>query len=1067
MQNKKHNLIDTYCDLQKQYVEKYGSKTVLLMEVGSFYECYAVTEQEYDFLKEVCNILSIRITRKNNKSGGDDITSGNPYMAGVTGIAFNKYMKILVNNSYTVIKYSQISPPPNPKRGVTRIFSPGTYSETDNNATQKCNIISIYIEGHDQEGGDKLYTVGISILDVSTGQSKLFEFHDSLHDKNKIGSIAETYRILYNYQPIEIIYNYDNAEELNDSIKQKLGITIDKFHNLGLVDKNLTSPSAQDITLRKYYNFSSTISPLDYLNIQRLNYALVSFISILNFTYEHEKILVKNLPKPSIIDNEENIQMSFQAIEKLDILTKGNNKSLFNILNFCVTNPGKREFKNRLLNPITCPNKLALIYDNIENLVEIYPEVENQIKYSYDLSRLHRKLGINSIKPYEFSNIDQSYKVINKVINLLKSDNKGKNITKQFSQAKIDRFNRYLDDYLKIFKPDIMRKFNDFNDVSENIFIEGINPQIDDLFVEKKNLENQLHMFRKYLCLISINKKEDVEGFFEDNRYSKYIKSNKLEVKYLFDLGDEKIINIIKLDSNEKDGYYFKTTKTRYREIKKHLLTEHWKYHIPEEYHNFITNLKFKEKTSEITISSPFIDSLSSRIISQLNLIKSSTSRKFFEKMDYYTRNYEDVMTWATNFIANIDVLMSSAKMSRKYNYVKPIIVNKSRSGIRAKNIRHPIIENINKNIFVPNDIEIGSLGSKDSMLITGLNGAGKSVYIKSVTLSLVMAQAGFYVPADSFEYSPYHKIYTRIGNNDNLFKGQSTFYCEMLELDEIIRNSDKKSFIIADELCSGSEQLSAQSILASTIIHLHKQESSFLLTTHFHKVLEIEEIRSLKRLEFYHISIDYDKEKDTIIYNRRLTKGEGPKLYGVEVCKNIILDKNFINNCFKIRNLMVNDQKKEPEIKSSKYNKDLLVKECHICKKRETYKGELHTHHINEQNLAQNNGFINHFHKNNLGNLVVLCEKHHQEVHHGNLNILGWRETDSRGKILDHNYEKGSKEEKRRLKYGESEIKIVINIKSKVNSNLKIAKQVLQDEHGFAKISINTIRKIWTNNYI
>ena len=107
----------------------------------------------------------------------------------------------------------------------------------------------------------------------------------------------------------------------------------------------------------------------------------------------------------------------------------------------------------------------------------------------------------------------------------------------------------------------------------------------------------------------------------------------------------------------------------------------------------------------------------------------------------------------------------------------------------------------------------------------------------------------------------------------DNLYKGQSTFYSEMLELDYIIRTAGPKTLVIADELCSGSEQASAQAILAGTILKLSELGASFFLTTHMHKALELPEVMELSNLLLQHFKVEYDNKTGEIIYDRNITE--------------------------------------------------------------------------------------------------------------------------------------------------------------------------------------------------
>ena len=132
--------------------------------------------------------------------------------------------------------------------------------------------------------------------------------------------------------------------------------------------------------------------------------------------------------------------------------------------------------------------------------------------------------------------------------------------------------------------------------------------------------------------------------------------------------------------------------------------------------------------------------------------------------------------------------------------------------------MRHPIIERLDRGtVYVPNDISIGLADdiAQTGMLLYGTNASGKSSLMKAVGLNIIMAQAGFYVAAEEFEYIPYQRLFTRILNADNIFRGESSFAVEMGELRGILKRANGNSLVLGDELCSGTENTSAQSIFA------------------------------------------------------------------------------------------------------------------------------------------------------------------------------------------------------------------------------------------------------------
>lgn len=239
------------------------------------------------------------------------------------------------------------------------------------------------------------------------------------------------------------------------------------------------------------------------------------------------------------------------------------------------------------------------------------------------------------------------------------------------------------------------------------------------------------------------------------------------------------------------------------------------------------------------------------------------------------------------------------------------------------------------------------------------------------------MSQAGLYVPCSRFVISPYHKIYTRILGNDNLFKGLSTFAVEMSELRTILNCADNKSMVIGDELCSGTESNSARSIFTAGVEWLHEKRASFIFATHFHEIVGYDEITKLDRLKMMHLAVTYNPELDCLIYDRKLRSGAGEDMYGLEVCKSLNLSADFLSRAHSLR---MKYNPKESNIlatESSRYNANKLKGACEICG------GEgKDIHHLVHQSEADSSGYVGTFHKNHPANLQNVCEKCHEKFH-------------------------------------------------------------------------------------
>jgi hypothetical protein len=217
-----------------------------------------------------------------------------------------------------------------------------------------------------------------------------------------------------------------------------------------------------------------------------------------------------------------------------------------------------------------------------------------------------------------------------------------------------------------------------------------------------------------------------------------------------------------------------------------------------------------------------------------------------------------------------------------------------------------------------------------------------------------------------------------------------------MLELRNIFKRCNSRSLVLGDELCRGTESVSGKSIVAAGIWKLRKSNSQFIFATHLHGLDDIPEVKILEHVEAYHLSVKYDKQTDKLIYDRKMKKGSGSSLYGLEVCKAMDMDNEFLELANKIRKreageyeTLLGDEKK------SQYNNNIYMDKCEICGNKAE-----ETHHIKYQKDADNTGFVGHVHKNNQSNLVPLCKECHKKETYGKINIIGWQDT-SNGRRL------------------------------------------------------------------
>ena len=397
--------------------------------------------------------------------------------------------------------------------------------------------------------------------------------------------------------------------------------------------------------------------------------------------------------------------------------------------------------------------------------------------------------------------------------------------------------------------------------------------------------------------------------------------------------------------------------------------------------------LEFHNQTaSNDTINMPIIKELCKNVssikVQMKDLLTQVYLKSIVAKLEECQAQFECII----EFVTMLDFIYAKASIAKKFNYCKPTIVETDKSFVNVKGLRHCLIEHIQQNeLYVANDIQLGKTesGDIDGILLYGTNAVGKTSFIRALGIAVVMAQAGLYVPSTFFEFSPYKYIFTRILGNDDIHKGLSTFAVEMSELRTILRLADKNSLILGDELCSGTESISAKSIFVAGVQMLAAKQSSFIFATHLHEITTYDEITGLPTLSLKHMEVLYDKERDLLVYDRKLKDGPGDNMYGLEVCKALSLPAEFLEAAHNIRMKYQEESKPVLSLKTSHFNSKKLVSMCEMCNS-ETGK---EVHHLQHQKDANEDGFIftedgSSFHKNHPANLMALCEKCHDKIH-------------------------------------------------------------------------------------
>lgn len=249
----------------------------------------------------------------------------------------------------------------------------------------------------------------------------------------------------------------------------------------------------------------------------------------------------------------------------------------------------------------------------------------------------------------------------------------------------------------------------------------------------------------------------------------------------------------------------------------------------------------------------------------------------FGELMEVLSRNIP-VFQRIAGAIALLDCLVSFASVAKENKYCRPEIAEGG--ALEIEEGRHPVVEAISKDRFVPNDCRLDN-GDDRTMIITGPNMAGKSTYLRQVALITFMAHVGCFVPAKRARVPLCDRIFTRIGASDNLILDRSTFMVEMTEVANILRNVTERSLLILDEVGRGTSTFDGLSIAWSVIEYLtNNVRAKTLFATHYHELTELE--GKLEGVKNYKINVR--EIGGSIVFLRKIVRGGASRSFGVEV---------------------------------------------------------------------------------------------------------------------------------------------------------------------------------------
>ena len=581
------------------------------------------------------------------------------------------------------------------------------------------------------------------------------------------------------------------------------------------------------------------IQTLDTLGLGNTKLCLTACAQILKYLLETQKEFMPNLSIPYYYNINDYLLMGPQTIKNLEIFDGSRNQnslfSLSSILDVTKTPMGGRLLRKWLRQPLI----------NIEELNRRLDCVEVLIK--------------NSLSRTKLTSLLKSVADLERLINRIRIS--------KITHRELLNFNKSLG-----FIPDIknilhfaketplLNLLNEIQSAKEihNLIGEAINSDIE-------SIKAGVGIIKTGFCV----ELDEVRSGFEQS--IDYIA--KLERTEKTKTG----IKSLKIGFNRVFGYFIEISRSNLKMvpdnyIRKQTLVGGERYITPElkEYEILILNAEERIKELEAKIFNEICEKINVHSTMFLNIAKD---------------------------IANIDLFCSLADVALNNEYVRPELTENGT--IKINNGRHPIVErSLPSGTFVPNDT---ILSNHDSQLIilTGPNMSGKSTYIRQVAIITLMAQIGSFVPAKSASISIVDQIFTRVGLQDDLSVGQSTFMVEMVETAVILNNATSKSLVILDEIGRGTSTYDGLSIAKSVAEYIHDSPQlgcKTLFATHYHELTQLP--NNLHRAKNYNVVVS--EHNDKVVFLHRITKGKADKSYGIHVAKLAGLPSSVISKATK-----------------------------------------------------------------------------------------------------------------------------------------------------------------------
>ena len=696
-----------------------------------------------------------------------------------------------------------------------------------------------------EQVGDEVNSKGIIDRRVVRVVSPGTIFEDYMLDNQSNNYLASLYHseneigIAYiDVSTFEIKVSKINPESISSELFRlnPAEILVNNQNEINFED-NINKVILSDIEFDDFIFQDNLARNLDQIVVQKWfvnsNSEQKAYVGLLNYLFKNKLLENINLAKTEYYHYSDYMFIDPQTRNNLSLFSTGSNSfSLFNTLNNTQTSMGARLLKHYIGQPLINLNKIL--------------ERQEFVEWFYTNSEITNN----------FRNQIQSIADIERLL------------------TKISNFNCEPKDVIAL-----GNSLHLLHDSIDYLRTTKLNDNLKTLISHMPNIKHIYEMIHRTFEIDFSGKlgegtlvKKEISKELDDYRYSL---NNSKKILNELEISERRKTNIknLRVRYNKIFGYYIEVTKSHIDDVPDYFIRKQTLVNAER----FFTE-ELKELESKITVSVERVSQLEKNI--------------FKEICEYIISLSSSILT-ASMILSKLDVFSNFSIISIQNNYVKPII-NDSKI-LKLSQSRHPMVEKIvESGKFVPNDVLIDDK-EQQIILLTGPNMSGKSTYIRQVGIIVLMAQIGCYVPSNNSEIGIVDRIFTRVGLEDDLSEGRSTFMTEMIETAMILNEATNRSLIILDEIGRGTSTYDGLAIAMSVAEYIHNNNSlgsRTLFATHFFEMTGLES--DFSRIKNYHVNVLEDG--DRVVFLHDIKRGISERSYGIYVAQLAGMPKDVID---------------------------------------------------------------------------------------------------------------------------------------------------------------------------